>query len=140
MTRLIKSPKLFMTDSGFAAHLAGVAELPVGGDEPHRGALFETYVAQNLAGILGSHLPRAELTFWSVQGRHEVDFVASHAGRSVAIEVKAGSRFDRRDTAGLEAFLARHPEAVGGLLAYDGAEALPLGERLWAVPLALLLS
>jgi uncharacterized protein len=139
-TRLIRSPKLFVTDSGIAAHLAGVDDLQPGRDQPRRGALFETYVAHNLAAIVDAHLPRAELSFWSVQGRHEVDFILADGARSLAIEVKASGRFDGRDLAGLRTFLARHSEAVGGILAYNGREAVSLGDKLWAIPLGLLLS
>ena len=139
-TRLIKSPKLMVSDSGIAAHLAGVDDLSSGASEPSRGALFETYVAQNLTAIVDAHLPRAEVSYWSVQGRHEVDFVIAHGARCLAIEVKAATRFDARDLAGLRAFLAHHPEAVAGVLAYNGREAVSLGDRLWALPVGLLLS
>lgn len=56
----------------------------------------------NRAGILSAWWPRAELNFWSVQGRHEVDFVANLGRRCVAIEVKAGSRFRGRELSGLK--------------------------------------
>src|SRR6185295_9736525 len=62
--RLIKSPRLFLTDSGLAAHLAAVTDLSVTAAEPMRGALFETYVWQNLAALLAAHLPQARLEFW----------------------------------------------------------------------------
>jgi uncharacterized protein len=139
-TRLIKSPKLFVSDSGLAAHLAGVDDLSQGADEPRRGALFETYVAQNLTSIVDAHLPRAEVSYWSVQGRHEVDFVIAHGANCLAIEVKAATRFDARDLAGLRAFLAQDRQAVAGVLAYNGREAVSLGDRLWAIPVGLLLS
>jgi len=139
-TRLIKSAKLFISDSGIAAHLAGVDDLSPGVNEPGRGALFETYVAQNLTAIVDAHLPRAEVSFWSVQGRHEVDFVIVHGARCLAIEAKAATRFDGRDLAGLRAFLAHHREAVAGVLAYNGRKAISLGDRLWAIPVGLLLS
>jgi predicted AAA+ superfamily ATPase len=139
-SRLIKSPKLYCTDSGLAAHLTGVEDLGAAADEPLRGPLFETFVLQNLAGILGAHLPRAEVSFWSVQGRHEVDFVVSSGRRTVAIEVKAATRFGDRDLAGLRALAAATPGLGAGILAYNGREALQIGERLFAVPLGLLLS
>ncbi len=139
-TRLIKSPKLYVTDSGLAAHLTEVRDLGVGADEPLRGALFETYAYQNLAGILAAQADRAELGFWNVQGRHEVDFVLARARRCVAIEVKAGSRFVDRDLGALRAFLEKTPGAIAAVLAYNGPEVVPLGNRLFAVPLGLLLS
>lgn len=140
VSRLIKSPKIFLGDAGLGAHLAAVNDISATSGEPMRGALFETYAAQNLAGILSAHLPRAELAFWSVQGRNEVDFVITDGARSLAIEVKAGSRFGGRDQAGLRAFVARHPGAVGGILAYNGTTSVPLGDRLWAIPLSVLFS
>ncbi len=139
-TRLIKSPKLFVADSGLAAHLGGVTELSAISGEPLRGPLFEGWVQQNLAGIASAWWPRAELNFWSVQGRHEVDFVFSLGRRCVGIEVKAASRFRGRELGGLKAFLEKTPEATAGILAYNGTEAVALGERLYAVPLAWLVA
>jgi predicted AAA+ superfamily ATPase len=97
-------------------------------------------VLQNLAGILGAHLPQAEISFWSVQGRHEVDFIVSSRRRAIAIEVKAATRFGDRDLASLRAMMERTTGLAGGILAYNGREAVQLDERLWAVPLGLLLS
>lgn len=138
--RLIKSPKILMTDSGLTAHLTGVTDLGVTAGEPMRGALFETYVGQNLAALLGAHLPKASLHFWSVQGRHEVDFVISHGRSCIGIEVKASGRFSEKDLAGLGAFLDSTPGARAGILAYNGTEALAVRKNLYAIPLGLLLS
>jgi hypothetical protein len=140
VTRLIKSPKLYVTDSGLAAHLSDVDDLSPSSDEPLRGALFETFLHQNLAGILAATPGRSELAFWSVQGRYEVDFVVAAGRRFVAIEAKAGSRFGDRELAGLRAFLEKTQGAGLGLLAYNGPELVPLGERLYAVPVGMLLS
>jgi predicted AAA+ superfamily ATPase len=138
--RLIKSPKIFLSDSGLGCYLTSVATLDATDDEPLRGPIFETYVHQNLSGLLGAHLPKAELAFWSIQGRHEVDFVVTHQRRSIAIEVKAGTRFSERDLSGLKAFTKTTPHVQSGILAYNGAEAVGLGENLYALPLGLLLS
>jgi uncharacterized protein len=138
--RLLKSPKLFVSDAGLAAHLAGVTDLAAEADEPMRGPLLETYVFQNLAGLLGAHLPGAQLGFWSIQGRHEIDFVVSSGRHTAGIEVKAASRFGDRDLAGLKAWKAATPGATAGILAYNGTEALPLGDNLFAIPLDQLLS
>ncbi|HYG61993.1 MAG TPA: ATP-binding protein [Thermoanaerobaculia bacterium] len=139
-TRLIKSPKVFMTDSGLAAHLGAVTDLEPIADEPLRGALFETYTLQNVAAILSAHLPRARVDFWSVQGRHEVDFVLTSGRTSVGIEVKAATRFSERDLSGLRVFLEKTPGARAGVLAYNGTDSVALGENLFAIPLGLLLS
>jgi len=138
--RLIKSPKLFVTDAGLAAHLVGVRSLRSGQEQLMRGALLETYVAQNLSAILEAHLPDARLTYWHEQGRHEVDFVIENGQEVTAIEVKAASRWTDGDLSGLRAFMRRTPERSTGILAYNGDLAVALGDRLYAIPLGHLLA
>lgn len=139
-SRLIKSPKLYVTDSGLAAHLAGISGLEPGRDDRLRGALFETYVAQNLSALLEAHLPDAQLSYWHEQGRHEVDFVIETGRKVFAIEVKAGTRWGESDLAGLRAFLERTPACAAAVLAYNGREAVELGDRLFAIPMGHLLA
>lgn len=138
-SRLVKSPKLHFTDSGLAAHMAGISSLEPGRDDLLRGALYETYVAQNFAAVLEAHLPDTQLTFWNEQGRHEVDFVIE-AGRKVfAVEVKAATRWSESHLSGLRAFLARTPNCVAAVLAYNGKVAAKLEDRLWVIPMAQLI-
>jgi predicted AAA+ superfamily ATPase len=139
-SRLIKAPKLYAGDAGLAAHLAGVDDLSQTAADPLRGALFETYVAHSLGALLEAHWPGGSLSFWNIQGRHEVDFVVESARESVAIEVKTASRWSDRDLAGLRAFLQHTPRCRAAILAYNGEHAVHLGEKLWAIPLATLLS
>ena len=139
-SRLIKSPKFHITDSGLAAYLAGVTDLTPGRDDVLRGALFETYAAQNLAALLEAHVPEAQLGYWHEQGRHEVDFVIEVRRRVYAIEIKAASRWSEGDLSGLRAFLARTPDCAAAVLAYNGKDAVQLAAKLWVVPLGHLLS
>lgn len=137
-SRLIKSPKLYATDSGLACHLAGVESLD--SDEPMRGALFETFVLQNIASILEAHLPDARIAYWHIQGRREVDFIIEHKKHCVAIEVKAAGRWSESDLASLKVFLENTPSCRAAILAYNGNQSAQLGKKLWAVPLRVLLS
>lgn len=139
-TRLIKSPKLYLSDAGLACHLAGTVESGGRLLEAFKGSAFETYVAQNLMGIIDAAWPEAQLHFWNVQGRHEVDFVVE-AGRScIAIELKSGTRWIERDLSGLKAFLAATPHCKAAILAYNGTDAVSLGEKLWALPVSMVIS
>ncbi len=139
-SRLIKSPKLLFTDVGLAAHLAGVKDLALSADEPLRGYLLETFVAQNLAAILASHWPEARLHYWHVQGRLEVDFVIEDGRDSLALEIKAATRWNDDDLAPLKAFLSASKRCRAGILVHNGVDAVHLRDRLWALPLALVLS
>jgi predicted AAA+ superfamily ATPase len=138
-SRLVKSPKLFFTDSGLAAHLAGINLIKPGDDDLLRGALFETFVSQNLAALLESYMPDAQLAYWHEQGRHEVDFVIEEGRKVCAIEVKAATRWSESDLSGLRTFIDRTPSCIAAVLAYNGKESVSLGDKLWAIPMGKLL-
>lgn len=138
-SRLIKAPKLFFTDCGISCHLAGIKNEKHFEEDALKGALAETYIGSNLMGILSSQWPEAHLYYWNVQGRHEVDFVIAEGRKTLAIEVKWSSRWNDRDLNNLNAYMKNDSQCIGGILAHNGAKAVPLGERLWAVPLGLLL-
>jgi predicted AAA+ superfamily ATPase len=139
-SRLIKSPKLYLSDTGLASYLTGLELSSSIRSDPLYGALFETYVAQNLLSILSAKWQNDSLYFWSVQGRHEVDFVIE-AGRScIALELKSAARWQERDLSGLKAFLAKTPHCKAAILCHSGEDAVQLGQRLWALPTNLVLS
>ncbi|MDO9288961.1 MAG: ATP-binding protein [Thermodesulfovibrionales bacterium] len=135
-SRLIKSPKFYIGDSGLACYLAGKDDLS---DDPLKGAMVETYAAQNIVGIIDSTWPQADLYFWNIQGRHEVDFIVEAGNKCIAIEVKSAARWERDDLSGLKSFVAATPHCAAGILAYNGSTPVKLGSKLWAIPLSLLL-
>jgi|WetSurMetagenome_2_1015567.scaffolds.fasta_scaffold00201_14 uncharacterized protein len=137
-SRLIKSPKLYMSDSGLACHLAGIQNLTY--DNPLLGGIFETYVANNLLSIIDSAWTDASLYFWNIQGRHEVDFIIEEGDKCLAVEVKASARWQERDLEGLRSFLTATPTCAAAILAYNGRDTVKLGAKLWAMPLSLALS
>jgi hypothetical protein len=131
---------MYFSDAGLACHLAGVVE--PGGHlmGAFKGSAFETYVAQNLLGLIDAAWPGARLYFWNVQGRHEVDFVIEAGSSCIAIEAKSGTRWTDRDLSGLRAFLAATPHCKAAVLAHNGTDAVSLGKKLWALPLATAIS
>jgi len=139
-SRLIESSKLYLSDTGLACHLAGLDTTASIKHDPLFGALFEAYVAQNLLSILNSRWQDAVLYFWSIQGRNAVDFIIE-AGRScMALELKSAARWQKRDLAGLNAFLKSTPHCKAGILCHNGEDAVKLGEKLWALPTSFILS
>jgi predicted AAA+ superfamily ATPase len=139
-SRLIKSPKLYLGDAGLASYLAGLELSPSIRNDALYGAIFETYVAQNLLSILNAKWHNASLFFWTVQGRHEVDFVIE-AGRScMALELKSAARWQEKDLTGLRAFLSATPHCKAAILCHNGENAVQLGQKLWSLPISLVLS
>jgi predicted AAA+ superfamily ATPase len=139
-SRLIKSPKLYLSDSGLAGYLAGIDPSTDIRQDPLFGALFETFAAQNLSSILAANWQDAGLYFWAIQGRNEVDFVIEAGRACMALEFKSAARWHDRDLAGLKAFLSATPHCRAAILCHNGEAAVKLGERLWALPAGLVLS
>ncbi|MDA8140298.1 MAG: ATP-binding protein [Desulfobacteraceae bacterium] len=139
-SRLIKSPKFYLNDSGLASYMAGLDLSSSILDDPLYGAMFETYVAQNLLSILSARWPQASLYFWSIQGRYEVDFVIEAGRTCMALEIKSAARWQEKDLTGLKTFLSGTSHCKAGILCYNGKDAVRLGPKLWALPVSLVLS
>ena len=95
---------------------------------------------RKLLAILGAHLPDARLYYWRLRRGDEVDFIVEAGRKVLAIEIKWASRLGPNDRKGLQTFRQSCPRCFVGILGYSGTEVIPLGEGLWAVPLATLWS
>ncbi|OIO02784.1 hypothetical protein COY52_12030 [Candidatus Desantisbacteria bacterium CG_4_10_14_0_8_um_filter_48_22] len=137
-SRLVKSPKLYLSDTGLASYLAGVKK--TGANEPMSGALLENYAAQNLDGILSAHCPHAKIGYWNIQGRYEVDFIIETGNETIAIEIKNSSRWAESDLTGLRAYLNSARECRAAILACNTQEVHRIENKIWVAPIHLLLS
>lgn len=136
-SRLVKSAKVYMSDTGLARALSGTGAVEA--NEMLRGALWENYVVNNLESLLHSYLPDTNITYWNIQGRYEVDIILESGNTTIAIEVKSGSRYDSRDLTGLRAYMNSSKNCIAGILAYNGTELLKLDDKIYAVPIPLLI-
>lgn len=88
--RLIKSPKVYLTDSGLACHLLGIRSVAELERSPFLGAIVEGFVASELAKAQINAGGRRELYFFRDRPGLEVDFLVPHLGKLWMLEVKAG--------------------------------------------------
>ena len=137
--RLVKAPKLLWTDTGLAAHLAGIADSDslVRGRE--WGFWLENWVGNHLLVWAGLRVPRLNITHWRTSNGREVDFVVETGRRLIPVEVKATPRPSSRDLAGLNAFLDTYEAASFGVVACPCPTPKVLSSRVIALPLNLLL-
>jgi len=89
--RLVKSPKLHFVDSGLACHLLGIQSAAQLEHHPLRGALFETWVAGEVAKARIHRGLRADLFHYRETRGIEVDLVVEAADRIILVEVKSGA-------------------------------------------------
>ena len=88
--RLIKAPKLYMTDVGLAAALMGIQTAAQAQTHPLRGALFETLVVNEFLKTRCNLGLREPLYFWRDNIGTEVDLIVERGNEIAAVEIKSG--------------------------------------------------
>ena len=141
LSRLIKTPKLHLTDTGVACALLGLDGAALWANRAALGQLLETFVLQELRRLeSASDMPSQ---FYHLRDKDgvEVNIVMLHGnGKLSGIEVKASSTVGVHDFKGLKKLQASEPDRFHcGVLVYDGDACLRFGEGLYAVPLSRLL-
>lgn len=137
-SRQIKSPKLYILDSGLLAFLIGANERRIAEDGPVAGAMLESFVAMELLRQADWAAEPVRLFHYRDKQQREVDVVLErHSGEVAGIEIKAAATPTRADFAGLRHLRDKlGARFAAGVLVYLGADTLSFGDRLAAVPLA----
>ncbi|MFM7531920.1 MAG: ATP-binding protein [Rubrivivax sp.] len=136
--RLVKMPKLYMSDVGLAASLMGIQDPAQVRSHPLRGALFETLVVNELLKSRMNAGLREPVHFWRDNVGTEVDVVLERGGAIAAVEIKsaptvAPDAFSnlskwRRYASERGSYASVHPALVyGGSRRYtrDGVDVMP---------------
>jgi len=138
--RLIKTPKLFLNDTGLAASLLGLTADRLRQETLVRGGLLENFVAMELLKQAGWSATRTQLFHFRTASGQEVDFLLeSDAGAIVGIEVKASATVTGHDFNGLRALA----EMTGarfhrGVVLYAGSDTVAFGSNFFALPMSAL--
>ncbi len=114
--RRASSPKLLVLNTALMSAVKGVTLEAAKADSGYWGRLVETAVGAHLAAQ--SVRERGSLYYWRDAGL-EVDYVVEASSNLAAIEVESGRERDE-DTPGLDAFVARYPQAAASLVGQGG--------------------
>ncbi|MEM1181770.1 MAG: ATP-binding protein [Acidobacteriota bacterium] len=119
--RLVKRPKLYLTDPGLMCYLLGLRKAEDLRAHPLRGAIFETFVMAELRKLFLHRGERSRVYFWRDANGREVDAVLDFGDRRVPVEVKSGQTLASDAFKGLKLYgeLSGRP---GGIVVYGGDE------------------
>jgi len=84
--RLVKSPKVFVRDSGLLHGLLGISDRRAVLGHPKLGASWEGFALEQIL----SQLPAGDAWFWATQGGAELDLLVEPNGRRIGFEFKVG--------------------------------------------------
>lgn len=138
LSRLIKSPKLLIGDTGVGAALLRLDAASLYENRSLLGQLVETFVFQELRKQALARTGEAAFFHFRDKDRFEVDIVVELGGSRIGgVEVKSASTVSSGDFRGLRKLAS----VVGskfsaGVVLYDGERSLSFGDGMFAVPVA----
>lgn len=134
--RLVKSPKVYLTDTSLLMALLAIPSID---NYAMKGALLENFVSSELTKHINC-LHGFKLFHFRTSDDKEVDFVVERAdGKLIGIEVKYASTVTKSDFNGLKVLKeVASDDFVRGIVLYQGDDILPFGNGLYAMPLSCL--
>jgi predicted AAA+ superfamily ATPase len=140
LSRLIKTPKLHMGDTGVACALLGIDAEGLSKDRIVLGQLLETFAFQEVKRQ--AEWQQKPISFYHFRDKDgvEVDIVLERGAREITgIEIKASATVTASDFHGLRKLRdAAGSHFQGGVVLYDGEQCVSFGDRLHAVPIRAL--
>ena len=135
--RLVKTPKVYFTDTGTLCHLAGLKDVNHAMAGPMGGAIFETAVLTEIVKTLADRGEEPRVYFWRTSAGVEVDLVVEAGNLLVPIEVKLSATPLPAMGAAIRSLREDLGGKVGpGYLVHGGDVRLPLGPSVTAIPFA----
>lgn len=135
--REVHKPKPYIVDSALMAFLLGADERRIREDDQVTGKILENFCGMELLKHAEWCEDRPELYHYR-DGRDEIDVVIEARGGDLAcVEVKSTASLTRTDYRAMAKLRDSRPEHFkAGVVLYTGAQTIPLGDRLWAVPIS----
>jgi hypothetical protein len=138
--RAIKSPKIYLNDTGILCHLRGQDAEALRKQSHQLGHIIENFVVVEMMKLLTWSEERARLYHYLSQGGQEVDLILeNYDSRIVAIEIKSSTTVNPASFKGIEHFAQ---EASGsffrGIILYGGDKVIPYKTNMYAVPISAL--
>ncbi len=102
--RLIKTPKLYLTDSGLLCWLLGIENPEHLATHAQRGSIFENWAVMEEVKRSRNQGEEPNLYFWRDQAGHEIDLLRVSGDQCQAIEIKSGATVPKDAFRGLSYF------------------------------------
>ena len=130
--RLIKSPKLYFTDTGLLCRLLGIRSPKDLRNHPLRGAIFETFIVSEMRKLYLHHGQLPPLYFWRDSNGREVDILVDVGQRRIPVEIKSSQTVARDFLKGLDRYLALSSDSFGVLV--NGGQDTYRRREHWILP------
>jgi predicted AAA+ superfamily ATPase len=95
--RMVKSPKVYLTDTGLLHAFLGIEGSRQLDVSPQRGASWEGFIIEQIIRRERLAHPASQFYFWRTATGVEVDLIVERGAQRIGVEIKSGSRIDLAD-------------------------------------------
>lgn len=136
--RFIKSPKLFMTDSGLLAHLLNIQNGEQLLASPGKGNVVETFIYSELRKHIYYSSKQPQIYHYRTNDQKEIGFIIEKGDKIFAVEVKSSQSIKKDAFKHIADFQKKFSAHVTGIVFYSGDTILSFGDaqhKRYAVPM-----
>lgn len=133
--RLVKSPKLYIRDTGLLHYLAGLRKPQDLETWPGRGRSWEGFVLEEIIRRSRLRWPSPGFYFWRTQAGAEADLLIENGRSRSVIEVKSGVSLQAKGLLGIRQCM-KDLGLSSGVVIYRGDRVLRVAPGLTAIPWA----
>jgi predicted AAA+ superfamily ATPase len=136
--RVIRTPKIYLNDTGLLAHVLGLTLERLELDAGMAGGVLESFVLMELRKQASWSETQPQFFCWRTASGQEVDIVLENsAGYLVGIEVKASATLNSGDIRGLQALASTAGGRwIRGVVLYAGTDVVPFASNLHGIPVS----
>jgi hypothetical protein len=134
--RLVKSPKVYFTDTGLLCYLVGLRDTEHAASGPMGGAIFENLVVAELFKIYIHRGEEPALYYWRTAAGSEVDLIIETQDQLLPIEIKQSETLRPEMAKEILNFRKDFEGKAGqGYVIHPGSTTLPLGKGVVTISL-----
>ena len=127
--RVVKSPKIYFTDTGFAAFLLGIRTAGQALRDPLRGGLYENLMILEIMKYRLNQGKRPDLYFFRDTRGNEVDLLIRDHGKLFPVEIKSAATFSKSFLKGIKYFQSITPDCRStGAVLYNGEQKFQIND------------
>jgi uncharacterized protein len=131
--RLVKSPKVYIRDSGVLHYLLGIRDVDGLITSPARGNSFEGFMIEQIVALENLHTPGSGFYFFRTHAGAEIDLLIDRGQARIGFEFKAGVAVTPEDCRHLE--MGVTDKVIDrGVLVYNGTRTFSLSKTVRVVP------
>ena len=133
--RIVKSKKIYMSDTGLACFLIGIDTPQTLKMSSFKGRIIETYIFNEIKKTYINHATDLHIFYYRDNNQNEIDFIILKDGNLYLIEAKSGIQYGINDIKGFKQLANTKYNIAGQCIICCSNEAYRIASQIYAFPI-----